>query len=337
MNYLHHGNTLACTACGSTVRMFPAAPGGTHLGAQAILTESELLSAVIPGCPQSGSGRKPCVKIVQVLRGRCELLSVSGQVPITDELEALTDGVPPQRVRPREASSPLGKGRASGLFALTLLDLDGQPLSGERVVLRLGDGRTEERTTDKDGRVEVKTDRPAALAELRMGPETASDHGVGAEAGECPQALADPRSYNVSEGAVVDPAIEGRVEAIARRFYRATGRRMHVTSGRRSTRQQAAAMAARLRKNPSSLSIYRDRQAASELQEAWQAGGEAALEAMLAEQVSRGVFLSDHLRGLAVDLRTRDLDASGLRALEEAARTETSEVVFEGDHLHVEL
>jgi hypothetical protein len=64
-----------------------------------VVTEPDLLQAVILGCPQIGPGLKPCTKITAIQIGRALEIQIDGEVPILDSLMAMTDGGPPGIVR----------------------------------------------------------------------------------------------------------------------------------------------------------------------------------------------------------------------------------------------
>lgn len=108
-----------------------------------------------------------------------------------------------------------------------------------------------------------------------------------------------------------------------------------ATSGDRTPEQQADAM----------LAKYRAK-GAGELRTVYRQHG-AVIDALLAAPKSReawasiirekGSRLSRHLRGGAVDVRTRDLSADGLKALKLAVIATGGRPYMEYDHLHVDL
>ena len=54
-------------------------------------------------------------------------------------------------------------------------------------------------------------------------------------------------------------------------------------------------------------------------------------------QMDRGVYVSRHLRGGAVDIRTRDVAAEDLLSLKSIIMRHGGSVLREGDHLHVQF
>ncbi len=100
--YLNHRSTIQCTH-GGRVILFPPAFRSLQVVASPVLTEQDLLQAMIAGCGQVGPGVKPCTKITQVVMGRGIQIRVDGQVPILDTLIAMTDGSPPGMVSPQDS------------------------------------------------------------------------------------------------------------------------------------------------------------------------------------------------------------------------------------------
>lgn len=112
-----------------------------------------------------------------------------------------------------------------------------------------------------------------------------------------------------------------------------------VTSGRRTPRQQAGAMAYKLTRGDDLLQLYRARALVLEIVAA--AGDRTAPNvARMAEviegQVARGLYISSHLAADALDLRRRHYSAEQLDAVVAAARNLGARVVLEPDHIHVE-
>jgi hypothetical protein len=67
-------------------------------------------------------------------------------------------------------------------------------------------------------------------------------------------------------------------------------------------------------------------------------GSEAAIAATLQAQVDRGLYVSRHMRGDALDLRTRGLSTAEVGRLEDAVRGLGANTLLEQTppHLHVE-
>lgn len=94
LKYLNHAAVLTC-AHGGVARFMPPPRRSFHIQGSPILTEPDLLKAVIVGCPQVGTGIKPCTRIVQIMLGRARQILVDGEIPLLENLMAMTDGNPP--------------------------------------------------------------------------------------------------------------------------------------------------------------------------------------------------------------------------------------------------
>lgn len=94
LKYLNHAATLQCVH-GGIVQFMPAPMRSFHVQGSPILTEPDLLKALIVGCPQIGPGIKPCTRVVQIMLGRAREILVDGEIPLLENLMAMTDGVPP--------------------------------------------------------------------------------------------------------------------------------------------------------------------------------------------------------------------------------------------------
>lgn len=92
--YLNHRALLQCTH-GGRVRLIPPPSRSLQVMGSPIVTEPDLLRAVITGCAQVGPGVKPCTRIVTVITGRAVQILTDGEIPILDSLRAVTDGGPP--------------------------------------------------------------------------------------------------------------------------------------------------------------------------------------------------------------------------------------------------
>lgn len=109
-----------------------------------------------------------------------------------------------------------------------------------------------------------------------------------------------------------------------------------VTSGVRLAEEQAAAMARnRINKgDDSQRQLYRQNpDLIAELLAV--PATTAAMTPVLQAQIKRGRFISRHLRGDAIDIRTNNLTYEQRTRVEAAAKELDATTVFEGDHLHV--
>ena len=123
VRYLNHAARLTCVH-GGTVQLIPPPRRSTHVQRSPILTEQDLLKAVIVGCPQIGIGLKPCTKVVSVVTGRSIDIKVDGETPILNTLKAITDGVAPGLV----TASTTGQSNAEtegGPASETVVELPG--------------------------------------------------------------------------------------------------------------------------------------------------------------------------------------------------------------------
>jgi hypothetical protein len=145
----------------------------------------------------------------------------------------------------------------------------------------------------------------------------------------------------------LEPEIERRLAAIAGRYFRATGRRLVVTSGTRGPESQAEAMYIKLRLGVNLLRQYRDRASVLEIRDAWRqtkrAGGGreeciAAMATAIARQMSEERYISRHLRSGAVDVRSRNMTRKDKAALLRSAREEPGvRIMEEGRPPHFHL
>ena len=128
-------------------------------------------------------------------------------------------------------------------------------------------------------------------------------------------------------------------------YRRQTGRELIVTSAGRNAGEQAAAMYHNFVKygSGSVVSGYRNKRAAREIAKAYEANRRrprraiAAMTDVITRQIGDGVFVSNHLRGKAVDLRSWGPHRARVKALRQIAQTRGWRVLVEATHIHVEL
>ena len=77
------------------MQFLPLSPRSLIIKGSPVLTESDLLSSTIVGCTQVGPGIKPWTKISQIVIGKAKQISVDGDIPLLEHLQAMTDGSPP--------------------------------------------------------------------------------------------------------------------------------------------------------------------------------------------------------------------------------------------------
>src|SRR5437879_6414422 len=95
--YLNHNSVLQCMH-GGQVMLIPPPLRSLYSMHSPVVTDIDLMKAMIVGCPQIGPGLKPCLKIITIILGRSFQIHVDGETPILDSLQAMTDGVPPGMV-----------------------------------------------------------------------------------------------------------------------------------------------------------------------------------------------------------------------------------------------
>lgn len=139
---------------------------------------------------------------------------------------------------------------------------------------------------------------------------------------------ADGPSYTTEPDVRLGAEMARQLDRIGAEFHERTGRRLHVTSGTRSPRAQARAMYDKIRLGRPLTGLYRDYEAASEIQTAYRRnrrrGRGAAVSAMarvIRQQMQRGCFVSRHLRASAADVRSRNLSHRERRIFREVVRS----------------
>lgn len=170
---------------------------------------------------------------------------------------------------------------------------------------------------------------------------------LAALAGVPDRGRADTRHYTAEDGVRLGPRMERVIGRIAREFHRRTGRGIHVTSGTRSAREQARAMFEKLRRGQRLTRLYRDYEAASEIQQAYRrhrrdGTGQCvrAMARVIRTQVRRGCYISRHLRASAADVRSRDMSRREQRIFRQVvAGFDEVSLLQEGTppHFHLQL
>lgn len=141
------------------------------------------------------------------------------------------------------------------------------------------------------------------------------------------------------------PAPAQLVNTLRDDYRKETGLELIVMSGYRPPRRQAAAMYRNFVKYGSTKVVagYRNKRAAREIAEAYKANlrsprrAIAAMAAVITRQVGDNIFVSNHLRGMAVDLRSWGPRAVRIKPLMHIALTRGWRVLVEPSHIHVDL
>jgi Putative peptidoglycan binding domain len=131
-----------------------------------------------------------------------------------------------------------------------------------------------------------------------------------------PSSRPDREHFTTKGGVVLSSLDRTTLTQVAYDYYLWTGEGLTVTSGTRTPRSRAAAMFKKLTRGGISPHFYRNRQAYEEILAAYNAARKAraneqatvdAMTRVIDRQVSKGIYISLHLRGEAVDVRSRGM------------------------------
>jgi len=161
------------------------------------------------------------------------------------------------------------------------------------------------------------------------------------------QAQVQDVPFTMEPDVVLSPALRNTVAQLAVAFRAASGRTFHVTSGVRTPLEQAEAMFDKLANGASLTGLYRDYEAARQIEQAYQRARRsgrvrcvAAMTRVLTSQIARGLYISRHLYSGAVDVRSRDMTPRERRTFRTVAtRQRGVRVLEEGrpPHFHLEF
>lgn len=184
-----------------------------------------------------------------------------------------------------------------------------------------------------------KTDRPAKLAPTPQilkpkGPSPSKDPKIG-------HLFPDRLSRN----SPLIPRSKSLAERVAEAYENLTGKQIVIRSGKRDALQQATAMFknARAFGLRSVITTYRNKRAVREIMAPYQANrrrprkAQREMARVIESQMARGIYISNHLRGRAVDVRSRGRGAARLSILRQVARSLGGYVLVERSHYHVTL
>lgn len=183
--------------------------------------------------------------------------------------------------------------------------------------------------------------RNARLLALALVGSFALAGAVAIEAGdrahECDHVEASA-GYRISQKrgrfeALRDVALSAKVEeklnAIAARYQKKTGKTFVVTSGIRDPDSQAELIYQKLVLGDDLLKLYKDKTAVKELVDTFEDGQRkrksrttivTAIASTIRAQMKRGIYISAHLKAGAADVRSSSMTAADKRAFVEAAR-----------------
>lgn len=132
-----------------------------------------------------------------------------------------------------------------------------------------------------------------------------------------------PPAWSALNDVTLPDPVADKVDAIDEAYFRRTGKHVTVTSGTRDAARQAKAMYKMLRLGGDPMQLYRNKEAAREIKQAYErARGArkepddvvAAMHEVIKSQIARGVYISAHLRAGAVDVRNRDMSSADKKA-----------------------
>lgn len=336
MKVLSHSCTVRCRQCPGVLQFQPDPARALTVSGVEVLTDVDVLAATVVGCTQSGSGKTPCRGVASILAGESEELGVGGAKPMEADLRVLTDGGPPQLMElASDGGSVLGRSTGKTLLSFVMLDTFGRPMANEALELVDVSGRVLRVRTDDEGRVEQETDQVGALVQIRREGEEAEEAARQDEEAEA--ARDDIKYYDVAAGVVVPEDPEPTINAMARQYYDKQKTKILITSGVRSAVAQARAMIGKLRAGDD-LAVYRRQDLVREVKAAWRnGGGVSGVAAVIRAQVARGAYLSRHLTGRAIDVRSRGMSAAQKADFEAAATAHASSWVLERRPPHYHL
>ena len=169
--------------------------------------------------------------------------------------------------------------------------------------------------------------------------------------GFAPPSDSPNREHFITKGGVELSSLDRQVlTQVAYSYYLWTGEDLTVTSGTRTPSKQAQAMYEKLTHGGIPSYFYADHTAYEEILAAYDdtrktgASEDTTVEAMtkvIERQVSRGVYISRHLRGEAVDVRSYDMSQENQEVLKEAVGRIVGDpdrhLIQESDHLHLQF
>lgn len=192
----------------------------------------------------------------------------------------------------------------------------------------------------------------ALAAELFATPlEAAAEHGAcdGAEHAHGLRGAPQKRGrFEALDDVSLSDKVEDKLNAIAEKFHKRTGKTFVVTSGTRDPDSQAELIYSKLASGEDLMKLYKDKSAVLELVKVFElARGEkrsksstvAAIAAAIRAQMKRGIYISAHLKAGAADVRSTTMSPSEKRAFAEIARDVGWSVIIEATppHFHLQL
>jgi len=184
-------------------------------------------------------------------------------------------------------------------------------------------------------------------SDARQAPRETCDGGCTIEGGGKEPVAARGARFATLPDVRVSHRIADKLARIAEHYHKRTGKTLVVTSGTRDPDSQAEAIYDKLLGGDDIVRLYRNKDAAQELKTAFErnrhrgkAAAIAAMEKTIRGQISRGIYISSHLRAGAADIRSTDMTPLDRRHFVEGAlATKGVSVLYETipPHFHVQL
>ena len=152
-------------------------------------------------------------------------------------------------------------------------------------------------------------------------------------------------NYILKPGVILSHDIEIKVRQLADRYHALSNRTLVVTSGTRTAKSQAAAMYGKLA-GGDDLAVYKNQVAAQEIKKAYDDGvrdGKTEkqiigdMEIVIDAQIKKQVYISQHLRAGAVDIRSRDMSDTDKEMFRQAAEGVATSIILESTPPHFHL
>jgi len=208
----------------------------------------------------------------------------------------------------------------------------------------------------KDVAKQVRQEFPDASAVVFRNLAEALRRGLGQDDPKvqqaCAAALPSVESnvhYRVLPDVRMPAQIEAKVAQLADKAFEVAQKDVVVTSGTRTPESQASAIQEKIALGDNVQGLYKDKQAVGAILHAYREAkheGKDAEEAtgamadVIQRQVEDGVYISNHLRDNAVDLRISDLNGWQKRMLRKAAESVPGVSVHEESippHFHLDI
>lgn len=153
--------------------------------------------------------------------------------------------------------------------------------------------------------------------------------------------------YDLKGSNIVLPDnLKTKIHDIAEAFFSQRKKRLVITSGTRSASEQAHAMYNKMKSGENPTSLYKNKSAAKEIKKAFDDNAKQpkniAVDEMtkvIASQMEKGVYISQHLKGDGFDVRSKDMSAKDKSAFSGiVAKNEDLTLIKEGTppHFHVQ-